>query len=131
MLTRLLILLVLCLQLAHCSHWPARSAKGAPDSSPLAWNGMYHFNATDSDFDSHLEIKFYRNRGDSMEWQEWLADGTIENSLIHQKITFKRGGVRMTESGPDIYCIHMQITPDLDDSQRKAFLIDGRIHSKE
>ncbi len=95
----------------------------------MAWSGVYHFNASDTDFDSHLHIRFYPNREEG--FREWFADGTIMNTLTMQKITFKRAFVTMTKTGPELGCIQMKITPGFTDSGRKVFYIDGREHFKE
>jgi predicted NAD/FAD-binding protein len=95
----------------------------------MAWCGTYHFNASDTDFDSHLTIRFYPNRGEAP--TEWFADGTISDSLRLQKLAFKRGFVTMTDAGPEIHCINLGITPYQDKEGQKSFWIDHREHYKD
>lgn len=129
LLTRFLLSIALCFELSQCSSFTSSQVEPHSKPTPLDWSGTYDFNASDSDFDSHLTIRFYPNRDASMP-TNWMADGTIIDRITHQKITFKQGRVTMTETGPEIFCIHMQITPGLNDSGSKAFWIDDRMHVK-
>jgi hypothetical protein len=130
LLTRILLLIALCFEFSQCSSFTSRQVRAHSKSTPMDWSGTYDFNASDNDFDSHLTIRFYPNRDASMP-TNWMADGTIINRIIDQKITFKQGWVTMTETGPEIFCIHMQITPGFNDSGKKAFWIDDRMHIKD
>ncbi|MFO1486333.1 MAG: hypothetical protein U1F71_23425 [Verrucomicrobiaceae bacterium] len=128
MFARLIMCVVATSLLAQCRsvdrHKMADSA-----TTPLAWNGTYHYNSTDSDFDSHLKIQFYPNRDRS--FGDWLADGTITNHFVPQKITFTRAMVNITKDGPEVYCIHMHLLPGLDDAGNKIFWIDERQHTQD
>jgi hypothetical protein len=129
MLTRFLPSIAFCALLSQCSSLTLSPVKAPSGTSPLAWCGTYHFNASDTDFMSTLEIKFYPNRGE--EFTEWFADGTISDSMRRQKLAFKHGFVNMTEVGPEIHCINLNISPFKDDSGQKSFWIDHREHLKD
>jgi hypothetical protein len=125
---RLIVWLVATSLLIQCRSVDHHIAADSPPT-PLAWSGTYHYNSTDSDFDSHLKIQFHSNRDGS--FGDWLANGTITNHFVPQKISFTRAMVNMTKDGPEVYCIHMHLVPGSDAAGNKVFWIDEREHTKD
>ena len=127
---RTLSCLALVLLLAHCSSFHLAPAHLPPGPSPLAWNGTYHFNPSDTDFMSSMKIHFRPGHGPYS--TPWVAEGTITCHFWKNTISFKRAQVEMTAEGPEISCTYFTITPYKDrQTGEKSFYIDRYQHHKE
>lgn len=127
---RALTYLAVSLLLTHCSSFHLAPAHPPLGPSPLAWNGIYHFNPSDTDFMSSMEIRFHPGHGPYS--TPWEAEGTITCGFWKNTLSFKHAQVEMTAEGPEVRCSYFSITP-YQDSQtgEKSFYIDRYQHHKE
>jgi len=126
---RKLSCLSLSFLLAQCSSFHSPSTKLPPGPSPLAWNGKYLFNPSDTDFESGFEIQFHPAPGGN--FTPWRADGTIVCGQWKQTIVFKNALVEMSEDGPRVLGSYFSITPVQDkETGGKSLYLDGYEHKK-